>query len=126
MSNVNGIQLGVYGSNSYFTQQEKEDLTQTSKKEANTENTPNRQMESSEILGYMAAQSAAFVPVQKPLDVSQYVSAEEEERIAASMEKFVATEEAVHSSVKNEDLGLSDEAETEISLAYMNHLMDNM
>ena len=120
MTNINRINFGV-NQNQFFKQEEKEDLTKGTKKEPQSTEVK-KQLESSEVLGFMAAQNADIIPVktQKTLDISKYVSKEQEARIADFVKGFEADYENVYAAAKGEFSDLSDKAANDLAIAYIN------
>ena len=88
MSNVNRINFGVAG-NPYLRQDTKEDLTHNTGAEKKPEGNVNQQVNGGDVLGYMAAQSAAFVHTAAPKTVNvseliaKYNTPEQQARIAS-------------------------------------------
>lgn len=122
-NNINPIKLGVTG-NQYFKQESKEDLTQQAANENKTAEKKENQLASSEILGFMAAQNTDLIPVKtkKTLDVSKYVTPEQEARIANFMKGFEEDYEEAYEIAANEFPEISGKAVSEIALAYINAL----
>lgn len=120
MSNINPIKFGVAGQ--YYKNEAKEDLSTNKEKEQQTAQTQQKQVSSNEVLGYLAAQNTDMIPVkaQKTLDVSKYVSEDDEARIAEFMEGFEADFDEAYNIAAGEFPELSQEAAGSIALAYIN------
>lgn len=120
MTNINPIKFGIAG-NQYFKQEEKEDLKGAEK---NTKSAPdtNKKMESAEVLGFLAAQNADLMPAKakKTIEVSKYVTPEQQARIAEFMKGFEADFEETAATAKGEFADLTQEAADTIALAYIN------
>ena len=125
MSNINQINFGV-NANQFFRQEEKEDLTQGTKKDAESAQGAQKKYESSEILGFMASQNIDIIPVktQKTLDVSKYVTPEQEARISDFMNNFQADYDYALNETMQEFPDLSEEAAGSIALAFVNSSYD--
>ncbi len=120
MTNINPIKFGVTGANQYRVS----DATDNSKRKdtQNKQAKEDNQMSSNDVLNFMSAQNADLLPVksQKTVDVSKYVSKEQEARIAEFMKGFEADFDKVYDIASNEFPDLSDKAAGDISLAYIN------
>ena len=121
MTNINPIKFGING-NQYFKHEEKEDLTKKSAKEKQASETTHKQYQSEEVLGFMAAQNSDIIPVkaQKTLDVSKYVTKEQEARIASFMQNFEADYEEAFNTTAKEFPEIGSKTAGEIALAYIN------
>ena len=121
MSNINPIKFGVSG-NQYFKQETQENLKNDTAKEQKAGERQNKQLQSGEVLGFMAAQNADIIPVksQKTLEVSKYVNKEQEARIAEFMKGFEADYEEVFNIASNEFPEISEQAAGDLALAYIN------
>ncbi|MCD7779175.1 MAG: hypothetical protein LUH05_00695 [Candidatus Gastranaerophilales bacterium] len=120
MSNINPIKFGVAGQ--YYKNDSKEDLSKSTEKEQQSTAANQKQVNSSEVLGFMAAQNADMVPVktQKTVDVSKYVSEDQEARIADFMEGFEADFDEAFNIAAEEFPDLSEEAAVSLALSYIN------
>ncbi len=120
MSNINPIKFGVSG-NQYYKQEKQEDLKNNNSKEQKTGGKQNTQLQSGEILGFMAAQNADIIPVQskKTLEVSKYVNEEQEARIADFMKGFEADYDEAFNIASNEFPDISEQAAGDLALAYI-------
>jgi len=121
MSNINPIKFGVAG-NQYFKQDAKEDVTQNSEKGKKAGENKPKQIDSKEVLGFMAAQNADIIPVkaQKTVDVAKYVTPEQEARIASFMQGFESDFNEAFDIAANEFPEISEKAAGDIALAYIN------
>jgi hypothetical protein len=121
MTNINPIKFGIAG-NQYYKQEAKEDLTKNTTKEAKTNENQQKQLNSNDVLGFMAAQNADIIPVktQKTIDVSKYVTPDQEARITAFMQGFEADYDEAFSITADEFPEISEKAAGDIALAYIN------
>ncbi len=122
MTNINPIRFGIAG-NQYFKQEAKEDLTKGADKEKTNGEKQNKQVDSKEVLGYLAAQNADILPVKakKTVDVSKYVNAEQSARIEDFMKAFEA-DYIFASKIAKDEFGdnISDKTAGELALAFIN------
>ena len=120
MSNINPLKFGVSG-NQYFRQETKEDLSKNTEKESQTQQSK-KQIGSNEVFGFLAAQNADLIPVktQKTVEVSKYVTPEQEARIADFMKGFEADFEEAFNIATDEFPEISERAAGNIALAYIN------
>ncbi len=120
MTNINPIRFGITGNN-YFKHEEKEDLAKNNK-EAKSEEKSQKQYESNELLGFLAAQNADIRPAQptRTYNVSKYVNAEQESRIADFMKGFEADFEGASKFAKDEFPDINQRTADNIALAYIN------
>ncbi len=118
-SNINPINLGV--NSNYFKKENNEDLTKGTKNESQSTDANKNQLNSNDVLSFLAAQNADVVPVkaQKTLDVSKYVTSEQEARIADFMKGFEADYDAALNLTKEEFPDLSDGAASSIALNFL-------
>lgn len=118
-SNINPINLGV--NSNYFKKENNEDLTKGTKNESQSTDANKNQLNSNDVLSFLAAQNADVVPVkaQKTLDVSKYVTSEQEARIADFMKGFEADYDAALNLTKEEFPDLSDGAASTIALNFL-------
>lgn len=121
MSNINPLKFGVTG-NQYFKQESQEDLTRGAAKEQPSTEKTEKKLGSNEVLGFMAAQNADLIPVkaQRTLDVSKYVTPEQEARIAEFMQGFQEDYDEAFAITADEFPEISEKAAGEIALAYIN------
>lgn len=121
MSNINPLKFGVTG-NQYFKQESKEDLTKGAAKEQKAAEKAEKKLGSNEVLGFMAAQNTDLIPVktQKTLDISKYVTPEQEARISEFMKGFQEDYNEAFAIVADEFPEISENAAGEIALAYIN------
>ena len=123
MSNINPIKFGV--GNQYFKQNTNEDLTQQTGQENKPEANAHKQVNGSDVLGYMAAQSVAFVQPNAPKTVNvaeliaKYNTPEQQDRIAAFMKDFEADFDEA-SAIAVDEFGISEELADDIALEYIN------
>ncbi len=121
MANINPIRFGVTG-NSYYKQDSEKDLAKTPAKEQKAAEKQHKQLGSNEVLGYLSAQNADLIPVkaQKTLDVSKYVTKEQEARIAAFVKGYEADYAEAFNIAANEFPEISEKAAGDLALAYIN------
>ena len=121
MTNINPLRFGVTG-NQYLKQETQDDVNNSAGKENQSAQSSQKQMDSNEVLGYMAAQNADIIPVktQKTLDVSQYVTSEQEARIEEFIEGFESDYNEAYDIAANEFPEISQQAASDIALAYIN------
>lgn len=120
MANLDPLKFGVTG-NQYFRTETNNEQEQKSASQAGGEKV-DKQMSSKDVLAFLEAKNAAFVPVRAPkvLDVDKYVSSEDQARIEEFMNGFEADyDEAVAIAV--EEFGISPEAAGEVALAYIDN-----
>ena len=119
-NNINPLKFGVTGQ--YFKQETQEDLNKNSAKEETAQAKEEKQVSSNEVLGFLAAQNADMIPVrtQKTLDVSKYVTEEQEARIEEFMKGFEADYDEAVEIAGEEFPGISDELAGDLALAYIN------
>ena len=118
-NNINPIKLGI--TNNQFVIKEKQEEP---KKNLNQEKQAEdkKQVDSKEVLGYMAAQGLDMVPVrtQKTLDVSKYVNDEQTARIEDFMKEFEANYDEAFAIAADEFPGISDDLANDLALSYIN------
>lgn len=121
MSNINPLKFGVTG-NQYFKQESKEDLTKGAAKEQKAAEKTEKELGSNEVLGFMAAQNTDLIPVkaQRTLDISKYVTPEQEARISEFMKGFQEDYNEAFAIAADEFPEISENAASEIALAYIN------
>ena len=121
MSNINPLKFGVTG-NQYFKQESKEDLSKGTEKESKAKGNEHKQLASNDVFGFMAAQNADLIPVKtkKTLDVSKYVTPEQEARITEFMKGFEADFDEAFNIAADEFPEISDKAASDLALAYIN------
>lgn len=120
MTNINPIQFGITG-NYFIKKEEKQDLTTKSEK-TNVNPDANKNIDSNEVLGYLAAKNADLVPAKtkRTVDVSKYVTQEQANRIAGFMQGFEEDFNEVSSAAIEEFPDLTESAAGSIALAYIN------
>lgn len=121
MTNINPIRFGIAG-NQYFKQETKEDLAKNNGKENTAEEKHGKQVDSKEVLGYLAAQNADIIPAKakRTVDVSKYVNAEQSARIEDFMKAFEA-DYIFASKIAKEEFGdISDETAGKLALSFIN------
>ena len=120
MSNINPLKFGVTG-NQYFKQETKEDLSKHTEKEPKTQQ-QQKQVNSNEVFGFLAAQNADLIPVKtkKTVEVSKYVNSEQESRIADFMKGFEADFDEAFNIAIDEFPEISEKTAGDIALAYIN------
>ncbi len=82
-----------------------------------------KQVDSNEVLGYLAAQNLDIVPTkkaEKTVEVGKYVSSEQEARIEEFMKNFEADFDEAFDIAAEEFPGISDEAAASLALSYIN------
>ncbi len=119
-NNINPVNFGITNAQ-YLKIKEKQEEPQkdlNKEKQAKEE----KQVDSKEVLGYMAAQGLDMMPVrsQKVLDVSKYVNDEQAARIEDFMKDFEANFDEQIAIVKDEFPGISDELAMDLVLANQN------
>jgi len=125
MSSINPLSFGVTG-NQYYKQETAEESVQTNSKEEKAAQQKESSVNSNTVLSYMAAQNADIVPAaaKKTLEVSKYVSPEQEARITDFMNGFESDYDEVYEAAGNEFPELSDGAASELALAYINSVYE--
>ncbi len=120
MSNINPIKFGV-NTNQYYKAEEKTD--NSAQKNTQSEQASTKQYKSSEVLNYLSSANIDMVPVKstKTLDVSKYVTPEQEERIASFLTGFQEDFDNTFDAAKEEFPELSDEATSEVALATVDY-----
>ena len=120
MTNINPINLGISG-NMYFKGETNEEIT-AKKEDLKSGENSKKQYNLEEVLNMLAAQNKDLVPVTTPktLDVSKYVTEEQEARIADFMRNFEADFDEAESAALNEFPDISENAAKNIALAYIN------
>ncbi len=122
MSSINPLRFGVSG-NQYFKQETTGDSKQPQKNDVNTSAKSESSVNSNTVLSYMAAQNADILPVnttKKTVDVSNYVTEEQEARIAGFMTGFEADYDAAFKIAGEEFPELSEGAVSALALSYVN------
>ncbi len=121
MENINPIKFGVTG-NQYLKHEQKEDLTKNTAKEQNEGEKKQKQLESKEVLGYMAALNADKIPVKtkRSVDVSKYVNSEQAARIESFMKSFENDYQKAEKIAKDEFAGISDKTAGDLALSFLN------
>ncbi|MCD7739857.1 MAG: hypothetical protein LUH11_00705 [Candidatus Gastranaerophilales bacterium] len=120
MSNINPIKFGVAGQ--YYKNNTKEDLNNSKDKEQQISQTQQKQVSSNDVLGYLAAQNTDMIPIksQKTLDVSKYVSEDDEARITEFMKGFESDYNEAYAIAADEFPEISENAAGNLALAYIN------
>ncbi len=118
-NNINPVKLGITN-NQLVVHEKQEEQKKNLNQEKQAED--KKQVDSKEVLGFMAVQGLDMVPVrtQKTLDVSKYVNGEQEERIANLMKDFEATYGDAFDIATDEFPGISDDLANDLALAYIN------
>lgn len=121
MTNINPIKLtnGAVSGNQKHA--ENGDVTQNTEQNYQQTANANVQVSGNDVLNFMAAQNAAFVPASGPktVNVSDYVNAEQKARIEDFMKAFEADFEEISAMTMDEFPELSEGAASEIALAYI-------
>jgi len=117
-NNINPIKLGITN-NQFVVQEKQEEQKRNLNKEKQAED--KKQVDSNEVLGFMAAQGLDMVPVrtQKTLDVSKYVNDEQEARIADFMKDFEANYDEAFAIAADEFPGISEDLANDLALSYI-------
>ena len=119
MTNINPIQFGITGSQIF----RKEGKQETVKEEkANLQPEAKKNVDSKEVLGFLASQNADLIPakVKRTVDVSKYVTPEQAERISGFVKGFENDYDVVSQTAMQEFSDLSESAAGSIALAYIN------
>ena len=121
MTNINPIKFGVAGSQ-YFKKEAKEDLTNKQDKNLNSQTEAKKNVDSKEVLGYLAAQNTDLVPSKatRTIDVKKYVTAEQAARIENFVKGFETDFDEISQAALNEFPDLTGAAADGIALAYIN------
>lgn len=121
MSSINPLRFGVTG-NQYYKYDSSEESKQSAKKEEKAPEQKQKEVNSNTVFSYLAAQNADIVPASatKTLNVSKYVTPEQEARIADFMKGFEADFDDFTATATDEFPDLSDGAASELALAYIN------
>ena len=120
MANINPINFGII-TNSPFKKEQNEGLAAQGENKnpvpAEQKNIPNQ-----DVLGFMSAQNNDLIPakVKRTVKVSDYVTPEQEARIASMMNSFTKKVDEVSNAAQNEFPDLSQSAADAIALEYMN------
>ncbi len=119
-NNINPLRFGIT-ENKYVIKDKNDELNKKSTEGKQGEK-QNKEVDSKEVLGYLAAQNLDMVPLQakKNVDVSKYVSSEQEARIAEFMKGFEADYDEAFSIAKNEFPEVSDKLAGDLALSYIN------
>lgn len=119
-NNINPLRFGIT-ENKYVIKEKNDELKKRSTEGKQGEK-QNKEVDSKEVLGYLAAQNLDMVPVrtQKSVDVSKYVSDEQEARIAEFMKGFEADYDEAFSLAKEEFPEISDRLAGDLALSYIN------
>ena len=110
MSNNFNIHFGVGGN--YYPQTEKKEEKSNNEQQAALEQNQKTQLPNNDVLDYMAAQNMDLIPQNtvKSVEVSKYVTPEEEARIAAEFGAKLDEAEHVSTAAQSEFPDLSNEA----------------
>ena len=121
MTNINPISLGIT-SNQYFKHESKEDLTRTNDKQAKQVPEGKKELESSTVLGFLAAQNTDLLPSKKTktVDVAKYVTLEQSSRITDFMDGFESDFNEASNVALKEFPDLSQGAADTLALAFIN------
>ena len=116
MTSINPIRFGV--TNQYVKKDQQENVVNNEEKAAPQQGA-NKEVDSNEIFGFLAAKNADMIPAKgkKSVDISKYVTPEQAERIADFMKGFNDDVDTISSSALNEFPGLSQAAADSIALA---------
>lgn len=119
-NNINPLRFGIT-ENKYVIKDKNEELNKKSTEGKQGEK-QNKEVDSKEVLGYLAAQNLDMVPVRakKNVDVAKYVSNEQEARIAEFMKGFEADYDEAFSLAKEEFPEISDRLAGDLALSYIN------
>ncbi len=119
MANIDPLKFGVTG-NQYYRPETNDDADKKLTQENKHGEKQEKQISSKDVLAFLEAKNAAFVPIVAPkvLEPSKYVSKEQEARIEEFMKQFEADyDEAV--AIAKDEFGISSEAAGEVALAYI-------
>jgi len=121
MSSINPLRFGVTGNN-YYKQEPQEENLQSGVKDEKSSQQKESNVNSSTVLNYMAAQNSDIVPAatKKTIEVSKYVSPEQEARITSFIKGFESDYNDVYEAAGDEFPGISDGAASQLALAYIN------
>ncbi len=117
-NNVNPIRLGI-GQTNLLRPKQNEDVTEKPQKKA--EHQEEKRQNPNDVLNFMAGLNSDLVPakVTRTVDVSKYVTPEQEARIAEFMKGFEADIETISTNAQAEFPELSENAANAIALAYV-------
>ena len=117
-NSVNPIKLGI-GQTNLFRPKQTEDVTEKPQKKA--EHQEEKRQNPNDVLNFMAGLNSDLVPakVTRTVDVSKYVTPEQEARIAEFMKGFEADIETISTNAQAEFPELSENAANAIALAYV-------
>lgn len=119
MTNIDPIRFGV--TNQFVKKDPQENVVNNEEKAA-PQAGANKEVNSNEIFGFLAAKNADLVPAKakKTVDVSKYVNPEQAARIANFMKGFETDVDEISAAALNEFPDLSQEAADGIALALIN------
>lgn len=120
MTSINPLKFGI--TNQYLKSVSNDETPKKQPQRQETGEKGQKQMGSDEVLGFLAARNADLIPAktQKTIEVSKFVSPEQEARIASFMEGFEADYDEAFAAAANEFEGISDKTASNIALAYIN------
>lgn len=121
MTNINPINLTT-NVNPYYKKDVTEDSNKNSEKNTKAEQNKQKQIDANNVLGFMAAKNADIIPnkATKTVEVSKYVSKDQETRIADFMKGFEEDYNKAFDIAANEFPDISDETAGNLALAYIN------
>ncbi len=117
-NNINPINLGI-GQTNLLRPKQNEDVTEKPQKKA--ERQEEKRQHPSDVLNFMAGLNSDLVPskINRAVDVSKYVTPEQEARITAFMQGFEADIDIISTNAQAEFPDLSKNAANAIALAYV-------
>ena len=117
-NSVNPIKLGI-GQTNLFRPKQTEDVTEKPQKKA--EHQEEKIQNPNDVLNFMAGLNSDLLPakVTRTVDVSKYVTPEQQARIAEFMKGFEADIETLSTNAQAEFPELSENAANAIALAYV-------
>lgn len=121
MTNINPIKFGLTASQ-FGKKEVNEDLTKTAEKNQTAQLGAKKQLNSNEVLGFLAAQNADMMPAKttKTVEVSKYVTPEQASRIESFMKGFENDFNELSGAAMAEFPDMTEEAAGSVALAYIN------
>jgi len=118
-NNINRLAFNITGYN--YARQEETAYQNVPEQKEKAPAKEKSKIGANDVLSFMAASNADMVPVkqQRTVDVNQYVTSEQADRIAGFMKGFEADfNEAAQTAI--DEFGVNEKTADEIALAYMN------
>lgn len=118
MTNINPIQFGIMGNQILKKEDKKENVKE---EKASVQQEAKKSLNSNEVLGFLASQNTDLIPakVKRTVDVSKYVTPEQEARIAGFVKGFETDYEEISQAALSEFSDLSESAAGAIALSYI-------